>query len=334
LSQSLRLHPSDFAPPIAEQARSSRAVTESTQKLLDLLRPGDFIKLKLLGPPTIQFSGRFNSTNTDSSFWQPPSLADKEWEFPYRPAIVSSVERDIVVREGRKGITLSVYPLMLRKEGLEGFPEYIRSRFMPLDASMLRTDPCTPEVEPEWSLANTYVYNTCVTLTVYVDPDLISVSRSHHFVLLVSDGSRCQQAELRPIYWHLKSSEDLVKVAEYLKLVRPPLEAGQSIQPEDHDETINIKKDKRRILQAVFADIAPLTLADVQRQDVVWSGRNGWLTEYNQIGSRRDWEREVSDSDDPDSSEEYDSDYIYDSISPPGERRKSCPVSLDACDFE
>jgi hypothetical protein len=66
---------------------------------------------------------------------------------------------------------------------------------------------------------------------------------------------------------------------------------------------LNIKKSKRRILQAVFADISPLTVADVQRQDIVWSGRNGWL-ENNQIGSRCDREREVSD--DPDSSEEYD----------------------------
>ena len=95
--------------------------------MLNLLQPSDFIKLKLLGPPTIQFSGRYNSTHTDNSFWQPPSLTGKEWEFPYRPAIIASVECNIVVREGQKGITLSVYPLMLQKEGLEGFPEYIRN---------------------------------------------------------------------------------------------------------------------------------------------------------------------------------------------------------------
>jgi casein kinase I family protein HRR25 len=304
----------DFAAPFTKQTHSSPAVTENTRKLFDLIRPGDLIKLKLLGPSTIQFSGRFNSIHTDASFWQPPSLASKEWQFPYRPAIVASVERDVVVRKGRKGMTLSVYPLMMRKEGLEEFPEYMRSRYIPLNASTLGIDSRTPQVEPEWTIANTYIYNTCVTLTVSVDPYLMS------------------KAELRPIYWRLKSPPDLMKVTEQLQLVRPPLEAGQSIQSEDRDETIDIKKNKRRILQTVFAEIGPLTLTDAQGQDVVWSGRNGWLKEYNQIGSRRDQEQEGSD--DADSSEEYDSDYIYDSISPPGERRKSCTVNLEASNFE
>jgi len=111
-----------------------------------------------------------------------------------------------------------------------------------------------------------------------------------------------------------------------------PLEAGLPIQPEDRDETIDIKKGKRCILQTVFAEVGPLTPTYAEGQDVVWSGRNGWLKEYNQIGRRRDQEREGSD--DTDLSEEYDSDYIYDSISPPGERRKSCTVNLDASNFE
>jgi hypothetical protein len=123
---------SDFAPPLTKQARSSQAVTENACISLDSIRPGDFIKLKLLGPTTIQFSGRFNSVDTDASFWQPPSLASKNWEFPYRPAIVASVEHNVVVRKGRKGVTLTVFPLMMRKEGLEEFPERIRSRFIPL----------------------------------------------------------------------------------------------------------------------------------------------------------------------------------------------------------
>jgi hypothetical protein len=72
---------SDFAPSFAKQAHASPAVTESTSRLLDSISPGDFIKLKLLGPPTIQFSGRLNSADTDTSFWQPPSLAGKEWDF-------------------------------------------------------------------------------------------------------------------------------------------------------------------------------------------------------------------------------------------------------------
>ncbi|KAF8517485.1 kinase-like domain-containing protein [Gautieria morchelliformis] len=276
----------DLAPLLTEQARSSPAVTERTRKLLGLIRPADFIKLKLLGPPTVQFSGRFNSINTDNGFWQPPSLAGNEWEFPYRPAIVASVVRNVIVHKGRKGITLSVYPLMMRKEGLDEFPEYIRSRYIPLDASMLAIDSRTPQVEPEWTLANTYIYNPCVTLTVSVDP----------------------------------------------YLVNPPLEAGQSIRPEDRDETIDIKKSNLRILQTVLVETGPLTPADTQRQDIVWSGRNGWLKEYNQIGSRRDQEQEGSH--DADSSDEYDSDYIYDSTSLPGERRKSCTVNLGETDFE
>ncbi|KAF8497316.1 hypothetical protein JB92DRAFT_1030241 [Gautieria morchelliformis] len=323
---------SDFAPLITKQARSSPAVTEKTRKLFDSTRPGDFIKLKLLGPPTVQFSGRFNSVNTDISFWQPPSLAGKEWEFPYRPAIVASVTRDVIVHKGRKGITLSVYPLMVRKEGLDEFPEDMRSQCIPLDASVLAIDSRTPQVEPEWTLPNTYIYDTCVTLTVSVDPYLMSVSRSQRFLLLAFDPNHLQEVELGPIYWRLKTSEDLTKVTEQLQLVNRPLEAGQSIRPEDRDETIGIKKSKRRILQTVLAEIGPLTPTDTQGRGIVWSGRNGWLKEYNQIGSRREQEQEGSD--DAESSEEYDSDYIYDSISPPGERRKSCTVNLDATNYE
>ena len=62
--------------------------------------------------------------------------------------------------------------------------------------------------------------------------------------------------------------------------------------------------------------VGPLTPTDAEGQDVVWSGRNGWLKEYNQI-SRRD--QDLEGSDDADSSEEYSSDYI----SPPGKQRIS-----------
>jgi hypothetical protein len=200
----------------------------------------------------------------------------------------------------------------------------MRRRYISLDASPLGTDPCTPEVEPGWTLANAYVYNTCVPLTVSVDPYLMPVSRGHHFVLLVSDCNHRQKTKLRPIYWRLKSSIELEKVTEQLQLVRPPLEAGLPIQTEDRDETIDIKKSKRRILHTVFAEIGSLTPTDARGEGVVWTGRHGWLKEYNQIGSRRD--QEQGSADDTDSSEEYDSDYIYDSISPVGERRKSCTV--------
>ncbi len=121
---------------------------------------------------------------------------------------------------------------------------------------------------------------------------------------------------------------ELNKVTEQLQLVSPPLEGGQSIRPEDRDETIDIKKSENRILQTILAEIGPLTPTDAESQDVVWSGRNGWLKEYNQIARRRNREHRGSDA--GESSEEYDSDYIYDGISPPGERRKSCTVS----DFE
>jgi len=271
---------------------------------------------------TIQFSGRFNSVDTDPSFWRPPSLATEHWEFPYRPAIVASVEHHVVVRKGRKGMKLSVYPLMMREGGLGEFPEHIRSRFIPL--AMLGIDSRTPQVEDGF-LANAYIYNTCVTLIVSVDPYLIPVSRSHYFVLLVSNPNRRQNAKLPPIYWRLNSSLELNKVTQQLQLVRPPLEAEQSIRPEDRDETIDIKRSERRILQTVLAKICPLTPTDVESQDMVWSGRNGWLKAYNQIARRRNPEHRGSN--DGESSEEYDSDYIYDGISPPGERRKSCTVS-------
>jgi len=104
---------------------------------------------------------------------------------------------------------------------------------------MLGTGSCTLEIE----LANTYIYNTCVTLTVSVDPYLILVSKGYHFVPPVSDNNDHQKQEIYSIYWCLKNS-DLVKVAKHLKHVCLPLEAGQPIQLENQVETINIKKGR------------------------------------------------------------------------------------------
>jgi hypothetical protein len=67
-------------------------------------------------------------------------------------------------------------------------------------------------------------------------------------------------------------------VTEHLQLVRPPLEAGQSIRPEDRDETIHIEKSKRRILQTVLVEIGPLTPADTQRQEYSVD-REEWVAE-------------------------------------------------------
>lgn len=96
-------------------------------------------------------------------------------------------------------------------------------------------------------------------------------------MLLVSDFNRHQKAEVGPICWRLNSSLDLKKVTEQLQLVHSPLECGQSIQLENRDETIDIKKSKRHLLQAVFGEISAPIPTDVQSQDVtvVWSGRNG-----------------------------------------------------------
>jgi len=63
----------------------------------------------------------------DTGFWQPSLMTDKKWKFPYRPAIVSSMEHDLAVHKWRKRVSLLVYPLMLYKEVLEGFPEHIQS---------------------------------------------------------------------------------------------------------------------------------------------------------------------------------------------------------------
>jgi len=122
---------------------------------------------------------------------------------------------------------LSVYPLMMRKGGLGEFPEHIRSRFIPL--ATLGIDSRTPQVE-DGTLANAYIYNTCVTLAVSVDSYLIPVS-GEYFVLFVSNLNRCQNAKLPPIYWRLNSSLELKKVTEQLQLVLPPLEGefGQRI---------------------------------------------------------------------------------------------------------
>jgi hypothetical protein len=139
------------------------------------------------------------------------------------------------------------------------------------------------------------------------------------------------KAEPATVHWRLNDSEELEKLTNQLKLVRPPLEAGLSISPEDGEDTIHVKKCKHHTLLAAFAEVVPLTPADLEDPLLVWSGRNGWLREYNKMGTRLDLERRGSHSE---SSEDYDSDYIYDDIHPPGQRRASCTVNLDACAFE
>jgi hypothetical protein len=93
---------------------------------------------------------------------------------------------------------------------------------------------------------------------------------------------------------------------------------------------VAVKQNKVHNTPTVFADIVPLTPADLVDDAVVWSGRNGWLKEYNQISSRRHQERQ--NSAEPLTQEPF-SDYMYDSFSPPGNRRASCTTDLDAFDF-
>jgi hypothetical protein len=72
-----------------------------------------------------------------------------------------------------------VYSLRLRNEGLDEFPADMRSRYTRMHLrSALIPGTCTPEVKHEWTFANTYFYNTCVTLTVAVEPSLLPVSRN------------------------------------------------------------------------------------------------------------------------------------------------------------
>lgn len=150
--------------------------TETLNLTCPPIQPGDFIKLRLLAAPTVLFSGRFSSIETDASFWHSPSLNDRSWQFPFRPAIVASVEHDEVARRGKKGMKLTVYPLISRTEGLDGLPESLRKRFVPLGTNAEGVDDRAPAVEPSWQRANTYVYNTCVTLTVSLDPAISFVS--------------------------------------------------------------------------------------------------------------------------------------------------------------
>jgi hypothetical protein len=130
----------------------------------------------------------------------------------------------------------------------------------------------------------------------------------------------------------IETSDELKKLSEQLVLVRPPLEAGLPVLPEDREETKCVKNGRRYIINVVFADAAPLVPADIEDPALLWSGRNGWLREYSKIGERRSVDSRGSQPDY--SSEDYDSDFIFDSISPPGERRASCTVNLNACDFE
>jgi hypothetical protein len=112
----------------------------------------------------------------DPSFWHPPSLDDSKWEFPFRPAVIESVKKGVVSNRGRECLTISVYPIMSRPEGLEQLSSTLRERFIPLGVNVRGADPRSPFVTPPWLRENMFVYNTCQTLTVSLDPTLISVS--------------------------------------------------------------------------------------------------------------------------------------------------------------
>ncbi len=117
---------------------------------------------------------------------------------------------------------------------------------------------------------HSHIYNTCVTLTVSVDPYLIrdkirihGNSESHKvipvsFVLLVSNLNRCQNAKLPPIYWRLNSSLELKKVTEQLtRRSKPTNRFGQRIATKP-------LISRGAILQTVLAEIGSLTPTDVE----------------------------------------------------------------------
>lgn len=106
----------------------------------------------------------------------------------------------------------------------------------------------------------------------------------------------------------------------------PKFEADQSVEPTDGTETKRIKSSNLNFLPSVFVAVLPLTPSDISRSSgITWGGRNGWLREYAQIADRRaregaqhaGWTSRMDDS-----------DFIFDSIPPAGERRKSCTVAL------
>lgn len=157
----------DYVPPLAIKRPKFSDVPKATTNFVSSLRPGDFIKLKVLLVPSLQFGEPRNSVQMDPSYWQPPSLDGRDWETEYRPAIVVSIERGVVVRKGREGVKISVYPLMRR----DTLPASAEGKFIPL-ASDSTADPRSPAVQPAWTRKNTCVYNTRMTLTVSIDPYL------------------------------------------------------------------------------------------------------------------------------------------------------------------
>ncbi|KAH7923699.1 hypothetical protein BV22DRAFT_1130454 [Leucogyrophana mollusca] len=202
---------------------------------------------------------------------------------------------------------------MHRAYSLARLSEDERRRFITIGSGASETDSRALQVAPSWPRNKTYCYNTCSTLSVSTAPYISSpaCTRSH---------------------WSVESPLTLEKLSADLNRVRPELEVGQPILPGDQDETIGIKESERYLLQVVLADIVALTPDNIEDPNVVWEGRHGWLSEYNKMALRRG--REWRGSRSSGSREEYDSDYIFDSVSPPGERRASCTVSMDASDFE
>ena len=143
-----------------------------------MIKPGDLVKLKLLARPSIQFSGRFNSIQTDHSFWQSPSLDGKPWDFPFRPAIVVSVTRGIVVHRGKRGIQLTVFPLFFRPEGFTSLSEDAQMKFVPLDSGQ--------SVKSEYlnGRSQTLMFTTHTALFQYLSTHLLfqSVEAALNFI--------------------------------------------------------------------------------------------------------------------------------------------------------
>lgn len=359
---------SKFADKIEDVKVPSESSEDSCAWPGTPLRRGDIILAKLFARQTLEFNDEDGTNMGDPSYWHDPELSREEWKFNYRPGVITGFKDDrfgylkvyvtpLMHREdGLDSIAMSRWPAFVpirtarsakkleplstpgqevkgdehagegpeTRENTEQ-PESVKlsnkieSKIETSSAgesedyeSSFNEDDFEVEITPTWPLKSSYFQNQVGDFRVTVDPE-----KTH---------------DIEVVYRLTSEQLDLLEEAHEMAMDSLKDHGPDS---EDGEETTEVRwrQRKRPMIRRypIFGEIVALTDESFKDPDVILSGSNGWLPEFQQIDKRRDRENyeEIGSEADHYSDDDDEENVSNFSGRAPGNRRLSCTLDVD-----
>lgn len=315
----------DCSPQTPSEQNVPGEVVKAQNREEISVKAGSFVLLRVLARPTLEqvdalWYNRQDDEKTDNSYYHQPSLARPEWQFKWRPAIVTNVR----VSYDTDSCALDIVPLMIRKNGSADIPERRHKTFIHIasdtsnDNEIMKTD---AEVKPfpAWPLQGTYSF----------------LQRSEKYTIVVP----IKDVRGVKVYWSLDETELAYllgrREAEGVDAAIYDLKEYDDDEAETRFVKRSIRKERLIGWYAIFGNIASLDEAALtSRPDVELTGAHGFLPETWKINQRRAHENgvytiETQKEDDTEVGSVREGYFTWYTGPVPWNRRKSCTLGID-----